>query len=75
MVKAIISEHVSEPVLGYDWMTDVGALFDCGREKLILNHREYKLQPQPANGWVRNVVSESQHDKLVACSDEPPPCG
>ena len=43
-------------MIGFDWMRDVGALLDCGRQKVILDDREYKLRSRPAVGWVRRVV-------------------
>ena len=55
-VKAVISEYISEPMLGYDWMRDVGALLDCARQRLILDGHEHRLRSRPAGNWVRRVV-------------------
>ena len=62
MVKAVISDHVAEPMLGYDWMTDVGALVDCRNQRLIVNQHEYELQSGPTDDWSRNMVLVKQSD-------------
>ena len=62
-VKAIISEHVPEPMLGYDWLRDVGALVDFGRRCLIVNNRRYRLYSRSFTGWIRRIVV--QHDVQI----------
>ena len=60
VVKAIITEHVAEPMIGYDWMRGVGALLDCRTQRLILNRRGYKLHSRPGNGWARRVTVQGE---------------
>ena len=67
VVKAIITEHVAEPMIGYDWMRGVGALLDCRTQRLILNRRGYKLHSRPGNGWARRVTVQGE---LRATSSE-----
>ena len=57
-IKAIVSDHVPEPMIGYDWLRDVGAIFDFGSNSLSLNGKSFKLRSKPFTGWVRRVVVE-----------------
>jgi predicted aspartyl protease len=36
-IKAIISDHIPEPMIGNDWLRDVGAVLDFGGNHLMLN--------------------------------------
>ena len=57
-VKAMVTEHVPEPMFGYDWFRDNGAVLDFANQKLMVNGHYHDLQPKPFSGWVRRIVVE-----------------
>ena len=58
-IKAIVSDHVPEPMLGFDWLRDVDAHLSFGKPALTIQGRRYRLQAKPFSGWVRRVVVQS----------------
>ena len=71
-IKAISSDHIPEPMIGYDWLRDVGAVLDFGGNRLMLNGRWYILQSKVFTGWVRRIVvqADTQVPNFCECNVE-----
>ena len=59
MTRALVSEHVSEPILGADFMTEHEVLWIIGRGEIIFKGEAFKLQEGP---WYARVCSRIYAD-------------
>ena len=56
IVKAIVSDHVPEPMLGYDWLAETGAILDFKKLCIVLEGQSFPLRSKLFSGWIRRIV-------------------
>ena len=63
-VNGLVSEHVSEVMLGIDWLTTNGAVWDFDKSQICIGGRSYRLFARTGDGhWCRRV--SVQEDTVV----------
>ena len=55
-VRAVISDHIPEPMVGYDFLSEIGAVLDFGKNCLMLDGHSLSLTSKPFTEWIRRVV-------------------
>ena len=56
-INGLVSEHVSDVMLGIDWLETSGALWDFAQGMIILNGQKHRLSMKRHTGtWCRRVV-------------------
>ena len=55
--EALVTEHVSEPMLGIDWLKQHGCQMDFRRDAAIIGGRVYQLTSKEIQGMCRRIVA------------------
>ena len=58
-VHAIVSDHVVEPMLGFDWMLQHKVSMDFGSGKIQIGRWTFPMLAKRAASWCRRVVLQS----------------
>jgi hypothetical protein len=62
---ALASRHISEPILGADWLTKHGFLWDFKNESVVINNQTKKLQCRAGTKVCRRLVEKETNEKLT----------
>ncbi len=58
-LTALVSEHITEVMLGIDWLTENKILWDFDQSRIRIGNKYHKLRTQVNNGqWCRRVTLE-----------------
>ncbi len=55
-LTGLVSGHVSEVLLGADWLQQQGAVWDFTRGSMVLNGRQHRLHGRDPSQWCRRVI-------------------
>ena len=55
----LVSEHVSEIMLGYDWLRANEALWDFKKQEIIVNDIAFPLSSREELGWCRRILVQT----------------
>ena len=75
-IQAIVSDHVAEPMLGFDWMLEQKVGMDFGNGKIRIGGRNFPMIAKRATGYCRRVVLQADvvipdfHEQNVAARVE-----
>jgi len=55
-VGMIATEHITEIILGWDWLHTMGAIWKFQTGEVMLRRQYFSLESKKSSGWCRQII-------------------